>query len=92
MNTITYAQVRRMKISDQPRPRLDSQGYTLRGGSPTRYKAQLSPTGSDGKAIPQPDRFRRVYCIQISNAASHYVTVDGERQYLHDWDFDGVTV
>jgi hypothetical protein len=43
---------------------------------PTPYKVQF------GK------RNYRVYAICWSNAASHYILIQGERYFLHDYDFE----
>lgn len=59
-----------LKEEGNPLPRLDSQGYTLKGGSPTRYKALFK------------GRWYRVYCVQFSNAGSNFIKVNGENLYL----------
>ena len=46
---------------------------------PTQYKVHF------GK------RKYRVYAICWSNVASHYILIQGERYFLHDYDFDKVT-
>ena len=65
---LQYANVVEKREHGNPQPRLSVFGYTLRGGSPTRSQVRLR-----GET-----RWRRVYCLCFSNAASHFVkTVKG---------------
>ncbi len=59
-------------IRGDPRPRLTRDGYTQRSGSPTAYAVRLAFEA----------RWRRVYCIQYSNAGSLFICVCGERVFL----------
>lgn len=47
-------------------------GYTSIKGAPTELMVQVNDSG----------RWRRVWILQFSNAASYFVNVDGHRQYL----------
>ncbi len=51
-----------------PKPRVDSMGYTVRAGSPSRAQVKL-----EGEKI-----WRRVYWWQFSNAGTAFIRVKGE--------------
>jgi hypothetical protein len=56
-----------------PKPRLDAYGYTSPSGSPTIYQVKINGGG----------RWHRVYALQFSNAASHFVRHKGQRLLLN---------
>ena len=73
-DNLKRANVTAARHHGNPRPRVDSLGYTLRGGSPSTIQVKVSG---------QPDnRWRRVYVLQFSNAASHFIMLNGERHYI----------
>lgn len=85
MQTVTYLS---HEITDatsynekMPKPRLDQQGYTRSTGSPTEYRLKFK--GST--------RWFRVYYLQFSNAASHFVRYKNERLYLRGSHWDDIT-
>ena len=59
------------KTTQQPRPRLDVYGYTLRGGSPSDVMVKL-----------QDGRWRRVYNLCFSNCGSQFVKCGGRSLFL----------
>tara|TARA_Y100000389_G_scaffold48812_1_gene44332 strand:+ start:94 stop:399 length:306 start_codon:yes stop_codon:yes gene_type:complete len=69
-------QVEALKRTKQPRQRLDSLGYTLRGGSPTDLMLLIE------------GRWRRIYVIQFSNAGSAFVKLNREQYFLGRIDHD----
>jgi hypothetical protein len=75
-NTLQYAQVDKVRVHGSPRPRLDAYGYTVRAGSPTTLQVRLQ-----GEA-----RWRRVYCLQFSNAGSFFLHHKGGRLFVRDSD------
>lgn len=62
-----------LKEEGNPKPRLTADGYTQRGGSPSRMKALFQ------------GRWYRVYILQFSNAGSAVIKVDGEMLFLRDY-------
>jgi hypothetical protein len=75
--------VAEVAIRGSPLPRLTRDGYTQRSGSPTAYVVRLA----------FEDRWRRVYCIQYSNAGSLFIRVNGARVFLSLFTLDnGVIV
>lgn len=75
---VKYANIEGCKAEGNPQPRLDAYGYTLRSGSPTRYKALV-----DG-------RYRRIYCLCFSNAASYFVRTPSGDQYVSTGQFASI--
>ncbi len=69
---LTYANVTATREHGNPMPRMTRDGYTTRGGSPIRTQVQL-----EGET-----RWRRVYVLQFSNAATAFVKRNGESVYL----------
>jgi len=76
--TIKRATVTLTRIYGDPRPRLDALGYTVQGGSPTRRQVQIDgEVTKSGKPV-----WRRVYCLQFSNAPSFVVKVNGQSVFI----------
>lgn len=69
-------QVEALKRTEQPRQRLDSLGYTLRGGSPTDLMLLIE------------GRWRRVYVICFSNSGSTFINLNREQYFLGRIDHD----
>ena len=62
------------RVHGNPRPRLDTMGYTLKGGSPLTRQVRL----------PGEKRWRRVYMICFSNAGTAFIKVHGKMVVLSD--------
>jgi hypothetical protein len=82
--TVTYLDLSIEKATTMgvhPKPKLDKFGYTSPSGSPTIYRIKV-----EGK-----NRWLRVYALQFSNAASHFVRLDGRRLMLTGSQLDTIT-
>lgn len=73
INTMQYPRVTARREHGNPRPRLTADGYTKLEGSPTRLQVQLE---TDTK-------WRRVYVLCFSNAATPFVRVNGKPTFIH---------
>ena len=68
---LNSSEIMAAKTTQQPRPRLDVYGYTLRGGRPSNVMVKL-----------QDGRWRRVYELCFSNCGSQFVKVGGTNLFL----------
>jgi len=60
-----------LKKEGNPLPRLTSDGYTVRAGSPTRFKVLFE------------NHWRRVYILQFSNNGSLFINANGRKYFLN---------
>ena len=73
----------------------------IKGDSFTVYRTEHYPRNrrQDGYGDKIPTEYMvhfgqrryRVYAICWSNCASLYITIRGERYFLHDWDTDNIS-
>ena len=81
INYLENEKITEKKRTDAPRWGMTADGYTLRSGAPTCWMIRLQGEKT----------FRRVMCIQMSNAGSCFIKVKGKRLYLNDCALDCVT-
>lgn len=65
-----------IKTTDIPRYGIAADGYTVKSGAPTSKMIRLKGE----------KRWRRLMCVQFSNAGSCFLNIKGKRVYVNDYD------
>lgn len=78
-----YLQTKIAETKQTPTPRwgMAADGYTLSSGAPTSYLIRL-----EGEKI-----WRRVMCVQFSNAGTLFIRMNGENFVVNEFDLSSIS-